>query len=164
MQSAMWDAVESRILDPSDLSQLQQLVETDSACMLGTATALAIFGALQPKDEYLMFIQDVLRDILDVLPNALPILIQTDFPLFGALDWLSEHREHGETAGSCSGVHVRQFQAVLQHHLGNPQTPQLPAIAAVDFLSKQAAKEGPNANVWDLMTHYWLWLVGFREL
>lgn len=140
VQGAMWEAVESRTLNPSDLPALQQLVEMESGCMLGTATALAIFGALQPSDEYLMFFQDVLQDIFDILPSAaLSTLIRSDFPLFGALDWLSEQGIWG--AADC-WVHGRQFQAVLQHHLGTSGTPQLPAMAAVDFLTKQAAKEG----------------------
>jgi len=140
VQGAMWEAVESRTLTPSDLPALQQLVEMESGCMLGTATALAIFGALQPSDEYLMFFQDVLQDIFDILPSAaLSTLIRSDFPLFGALDWLSEQGIWG--AADC-WVHGRQFQAVLQHHLGTSGTPQLPAMAAVDFLTKQAAKEG----------------------
>lgn len=142
VQGAMWEAVESRTLNPSDLPALQELVEMESGCMLGTATAFAIFGALQPQpsDEYLMFFQDVLEEIFDILPSAaLSTLIRSDFPLFGALDWLSEQ---GIWQTADCWVHGRQFQAVLQHHLATSGTPQLPAMAAVDFLTKQAAKEG----------------------
>lgn len=156
VQDLMWDVVETRIVVSSELSVLQELVETESAgCPLGIATALAIFGAFQPIDDYLNFLEEILQDILTILPTEmLSVLLKSEFPFFGALDWLSdhklwgsksnagclEHREHGEQ-GTVS-VHSRQFQSVLRHHLDGPKgTPPLPTIAAVEFLMKQGSKE-----------------------
>lgn len=155
VQDLMWDVVETRIVVSSELSVLQELVETESAeCPLGIATALAIFGAFQPIDDYLNFLEEILQDILTILPTEmLSVLLKSEFPFFGALDWLSDHklwgsksnvgcldREHGEQ-GTVS-VHSRQFQSVLRHHLDGPKvTPPLPTIAAVEFLMKQGSKE-----------------------
>ncbi len=151
VQDLMWDVVETRIVVSSELSVLQELVETESAqCPLGIATALAIFGAFQPIDDYLDFLEEILQDILTILPtDMLSILLKSEFPFFGALDWLSDHQLWGSKSnvgcldhGDGMPVHSRQFQAVLRHHLDGPKgTPPLPTIAAVEFLMKQGSKE-----------------------
>lgn len=63
---AMWEAVDQHNLHPAALPILRELVQTESACLLGTATALAIFGALQPREAYLPFLQAVLTEIFNL--------------------------------------------------------------------------------------------------